>query len=122
MTPTLERNDEDSGKVSVELLNSDVLSNSTSFDSIHVSTSGLKEPDLKMITKFCEKFGAIYSDKLNDKSTHLVVKIDENNKAARTFKFLQAIVSGVRIVSMNWVRECLTKNKIVSEVSVYMGD
>lgn len=106
---------EESDKISIELFNS-AVSNSLSFESVHLTTSGLKDVDTKIIKNFCNKFSASYFDKLTDKTTHLVVKTDLKNRTARTFKYLQAIVSGIRIVSMRWIEECLSKDKIVNEV------
>lgn len=102
--------------VSLELFNSSVSVFSPASEKIFIATSGLKEPDVNIIKEFCKKFSATYVDKLTDESTHLVVKTNNKNRSARTFKYLQAIVSRIRIVSMKWIHECLTKEKLVNEV------
>ncbi|XP_065206912.1 titin homolog isoform X2 [Planococcus citri] len=113
--PAKKIEDFDREKVSMELFNSSVSLLSSACDQIQIATSGLKEPDLRIIREFCEKFSATYVDKLTEKSTHLIVKTNHKNRAARTFKYLQAIVSEIRIVSMKWIHECLTKEKIINE-------
>lgn len=102
-------------KSSMELFSS-IMSGSQSSVQLHLTTSGLKESDTKIIKDFCARFCTFYADKLTSKTTHLIVKPDETNQANRTFKYLQAIVNCIRIVSLQWIYDCLAQNKILSEV------
>lgn len=100
---------------SVDLFCSDSMTSTTAC--VYMTTSGLKEADNRIVKLFCEKFSAVLLDKLTDKSTHLVVKTDATNQTSRTFKYLQAIVNCIRIVSINWLYECLRQGCMVNEVS-----
>lgn len=101
---------------SVDLFNSDSMISIGS--TIHLTTSGLKDADNRIVKLFCDKFSAVLLDKLTDKSTHLIVKTDERNQTSRTFKYLQAIVNCFRIVSVSWLCECLRQGSVVDEVSI----
>lgn len=85
---------------------------------IHFATSGLKDADFRLAKAFCEKFPVILQDKLTVESTHLIVRTDSENRTCRTFKYLQAIVNNLYIVSVNWMMECLRLGYIVSEVKI----
>ncbi len=84
-----------------------------------LTTSGLKEVDFKIVNSFCQKFSVILLDKVTQNTTHLIVKVDEKNRTCRTFKYLQAIVNCVSIVSVKWLQDCLQRNEILNEVSFY---
>lgn len=101
---------------SLDLFNSDSMISTGS--TIHLTTSGLKDADNRIVKLFCDKFSAVLLDKLTEKSTHLIVKTDEMNQTSRTFKYLQAIVNCLRIVSVSWLCECLRQGSIVDEVSI----
>ena len=47
------------------------------------------------------------SPKVDDSVTHLIISTEDNLQAPRTLKYLQAVASGVMIVSYDWVEACL---------------
>ena len=47
------------------------------------------------------------SEKVDDTVTHLVITTGDDLQTARTLKYLQAVASGVLIVSAGWVEACL---------------
>ena len=65
-------------------------------------------PQNRNISKnFAESLGSQVSETVDSSVTHLVVDTDLNLEAPRTLKFLQAVSSGIRIVSFLWVEACL---------------
>lgn len=57
-----------------------------------------------------------FSPKFTPDTTHLIVRVDENNKADKTFKYLCAVAAGKWVVSYAWVQKCLDAKKLVPEV------
>ena len=73
--------------------------------------SGLSSSNKKIAQQFVDDLGCQgISNSVDSSVTHVVVKTGENLEAQRTLKFLQAVSSGIRIVSFLWVEACL-KNK-----------
>ena len=70
--------------------------------------SGLNAREINISKKFIDDLGCQGVSHCVDSSvTHVVVKTGENLQAQRTLKFLQAVASGVRVVSFLWVEACL---------------
>ena len=70
--------------------------------------SGLNARETNLSKKFFSYLACQGISNCVDSSvTHVVVKTGENLEAQRTLKFLQAVSSGVRIVSFLWVEACL---------------
>ena len=70
--------------------------------------SGLSAENMKIAQQFIDDLGCQgISNSVNSSVTHVVVKTEENLKAQRTLKFLQAVSSGIKIVSFLWVEACL---------------
>ena len=47
------------------------------------------------------------SPKVDDSVTHVIMNTDDNLQTPRTLKYLQAVASGLLIVSFSWVEACL---------------
>ena len=70
--------------------------------------SGLNARETNLSKKFFSYLACQGISNCVDSSvTHVVVKTGDNLEAQRTLKFLQAVSSGVRIVSFLWVEACL---------------
>lgn len=80
-------------------------------------TSGLNETEISLIKVLAEKMSFKWSNTLASDATHLVVKIDENNRVPRTLKYFQALSRHIPIVSSKWIETCYRRNRLVKEVS-----
>ena len=70
--------------------------------------SGLSTQNRKIAQQFIDDLGCHgISNSVDSSVTHVVVKTGDNLEAQRTLKFLQAVSSGIRIVSFLWVEACL---------------
>ena len=70
--------------------------------------SGLSAQNRKIAQQFIDDLGCQgISNSVDSSVTHVVVKTGENLEAQRTLKFLQAVSSGIKIVSFLWVEACL---------------
>ena len=70
--------------------------------------SGLSTQNRKIAQQFIDDLGCHgISNSVDSSVTHIVVKTGDNLEAQRTLKFLQAVSSGIRIVSFLWVEACL---------------
>ena len=73
--------------------------------------SGLSASNKKIAQQFIDDLDCQgISNSVDSSVTHVVVKTGEDLEAQRTLKFLQAVSSGIMIVSFLWVEACL-KNK-----------
>lgn len=101
------------------------LFNSTAASSVRASPSlalvitGLKDADVKLVKLFCQRFSVSLLDRITLGTTHLIVKTDRNSRTARTFKYLQAIVNSICVISIEWVQACIDTNEILNEVSFH---
>ena len=86
-------------------------------------SSGLSALMSKSLAVAIGKLGGKLTQTVTDQVTHLVVHVDENGLASRTFKYLEAMVRGVEIVSMDWVVQSLTAGKYLpSKKFIVSGD
>lgn len=47
--------------------------------------------------------------------THVIVRVDEDNIAERTLKFLYGVAAKKWVVSVDWIRHCAKENRFVDE-------
>jgi len=74
--------------------------------------SNLSASDKKTATDFISKLNCKgISNKVDTSVTHLIVSTGENLEAQRTLKFLQAVASGVMIVSFLWIEACMNDER-----------
>lgn len=71
---------------------------------------------LFQVEKLAKTSGGEFSSKFTANTTHLVVRVDEENKADKTLKYLCAIAAGKWVVSFLWVQKCLEAGKLLPEV------
>ena len=48
----------------------------------------------------------IFFSQVDNTVTHLLVKTDDNMETVRTLKYLQAVASGIMVVSESWMKAC----------------
>ncbi|PVU89774.1 hypothetical protein BB561_005165 [Smittium simulii] len=53
--------------------------------------------------------------------THLIVGVDKNNLASRTFKYLLGIVTGAHIVTIKWLRDSVKAGEMLDEKDYYIN-
>jgi hypothetical protein len=71
---------------------------------ITIMSSGLDSDDTIVLDEFADTFNVRLLTRFDPNVTHLVVKVDENGMChQRTMKYLQAIVAGIWVVSVEWV-------------------
>ena len=80
-------------------------------DEMVLVCSGLKtDSDRKLFQKFIAKFGLRQKNTIDNNVSHLVVNVNSENCADRTLKFLQAITKRCWIVSLTWIKECMSQS------------
>ena len=79
---------------------------------IHIAVSGLSSND--PVKEFMRRFNLKGSKTVTEEATHLIVRTDEQNTAAMTLKFFQAVARKIWIVGMSWVNECMEKGYVVT--------
>ena len=70
------------------------------------------------VEKLAKFVGGEFSTKFSAHTTHLIVRVDEENKADKTLKYLCALAAGKWVVSFQWVQKCLEAGKLLPEVSI----
>jgi hypothetical protein len=89
----------------------------------HILASGLNAVASKSLATVVLKLGGKLESIFTDQVTHLVVNVDETGIASRTFKYLEAIVRGVWVVSTEWVIQSLGAGKYLpAKKFVVKGD
>lgn len=69
------------------------------------------------ISSMTNKKLATYSNIFNSSVTHMVVVVNDKNCIKDyTMKFVLAVASGLWVVNIHWVQECLNQNQIIPEV------
>eukprot|EP00889_Picochlorum_renovo_P005904 jgi/Picre1/32934/NNA_008263.t1 len=74
---------------------------------------GLQPNDKDILKDFCEDSGARYSSAWVPKMTHVVCQADADPPT--TVKYLMALLNGCRIVTIDWVKDCMQSKKYASE-------
>lgn len=84
-----------------------------SLSKLVVTASGLQPSDKDILKDFCEDSGARYSSAWVPKMTHVVCQADAD--PPKTVKYLMALLNGCRIVTIDWVKDCMQSKKYASE-------
>lgn len=84
-----------------------------SLSKLVVTASGLQPSDKNILKDFCEDSGARYSSAWNPKMTHVVCQADAD--PPKTVKYLMALLHGCRVVTIDWVKECMQSKNYASE-------
>ncbi|KAL5977414.1 hypothetical protein ACLOJK_021760 [Asimina triloba] len=69
----------------------------------------------EMVSKFAKLAGACVSKTWSSAVTHVIASTDENGACKRTIKFLMGILEGKWILSIDWIKACMTEMKPVNE-------
>ncbi|XP_032515236.2 LOW QUALITY PROTEIN: uncharacterized protein PF3D7_1120600-like [Danaus plexippus] len=80
-----------------------------------IAGSCLTASEQSNVKILCSKRNWTYVEKYTKELTHLVVGVDEENKAQRSVKFMCAIAGGKWIISYEWIEKCLQVNGVVDE-------
>lgn len=67
------------------------------------------------VEKLATSVKADFSSKFTCDTSHLIVRVDETNKADKTLKYLCAVAAGKWVVSFAWVEKCLAAGKLLPE-------
>ncbi|XP_026279625.1 breast cancer type 1 susceptibility protein homolog isoform X2 [Frankliniella occidentalis] len=67
------------------------------------------------VEKLAKMVGGEFSSKFSNNTTHLIVRVEEGNKADKTLKYLSAVACGKWVVTFPWVQKCLESNKLIPE-------
>ena len=97
-------------------------------ENVIIATSGLTKHQLLTLNASLEKLGGTLEKEISNRTTHLVVGTDNRNIAARTIKYLESLLKGIYVVSMQWILESLAKETfldakpfLVSGDKTYLG-
>lgn len=83
-----------------------------------ITCSRLRKDQMIAVSALTNKKLATYTSSFAQNVTHVIVAVNENNCVKdHTIKYVCGVAAGLWIVSFKWIQECLTQNRIVSEVS-----
>lgn len=68
-----------------------------------------------MVEDLARQMGAEVLPAYTPNVTHVIVRVDEENCAERTLKFLYGVACKRWIVSIEWIRECVKEGRFVEE-------
>ncbi|XP_034243716.1 breast cancer type 1 susceptibility protein homolog isoform X3 [Thrips palmi] len=77
--------------------------------------SSLPKNLVAQVKKLANIVKAEFSSKFTSDTSHLIVGVDENNRADKTLKYLCAVAAGKWVVSPAWVEKCLEAKKLLPE-------
>ncbi|PAV59966.1 hypothetical protein WR25_18044 [Diploscapter pachys] len=79
----------------------------------------LNESEMRRVARY----GTIeFCDSNFQGMTHLVVKTDESGFVPMNMSVLRAILKGIPIVQVNWIKECLAKRQFIEEIGRFECD
>lgn len=88
-----------------------------------VAITNLTVDDLAIYEKWASLFNVCtvnIKTQWDNNISHLIVKTNNENMCmSRTFKFLNALLSGNSIVNFEWILECINLKTLVPEVPFY---
>ncbi|XP_034251212.1 breast cancer type 1 susceptibility protein homolog [Thrips palmi] len=67
------------------------------------------------VEKLANIVKAEFSSKFTSDTSHLIVRVDESNRADKTLKYLCAVAAGKWVVSFAWVEKCIEAGKLLPE-------
>ena len=78
-----------------------------------ICCTGLTKADKNALDILVQKFDLKQKSVLDEHVTHLVAKVNENNCADRTLKYLEAINRRIWIVNQMWIKDSLANQKLL---------
>ncbi|CAI0548465.1 unnamed protein product [Linum tenue] len=86
-------------------------------DKLVLCCSALSDAGRETVAEFERVSGAKILKKFDSSVTHVIASKDTNGACKRTVKTLMGILFGKWILSIDWIRACMTATKIVQEES-----
>ena len=68
-----------------------------------------------MVEDLARQLGAEVLPTYSPNVTHVIVRVDQDNCAERTLKFLYGVACKRWIVNFDWIRKCVTDGRFVDE-------
>jgi hypothetical protein len=73
-----------------------------------ILTTGLLDDQLKTTKAVAKKLGGTVVASFGPNVTHIVTSVDHNGNGRRTLKYFCGILSGIWILSYEWIQQCRT--------------
>lgn len=90
-----------------------------------VICTGLNQEDISRVNGFVKNIGgtnAKFESFWTPRTTHVVVRTDEENLSERTIKYLYGVASKSWVLSFNWVKDSIRMNKVMPESNYFALD
>ncbi|KAJ7313450.1 hypothetical protein JRQ81_004831 [Phrynocephalus forsythii] len=87
----------------------------TSKRKMSLVASGLNQDELHVIQRFVRKTESIWSHKITEETTHVVMKTDEDLVCERTLKYFLGIAGQKWVVGYQWIEQSLKAGRVLNE-------
>ncbi|XP_020651752.3 breast cancer type 1 susceptibility protein [Pogona vitticeps] len=87
----------------------------TSKRNMSLVASGLNQGELRVVQRFARKTESVWSNKITEETTHVVMKTDEDLVCERTLKYFLGIAGQKWVVSYQWIEQSLKAGKVLNE-------
>ncbi|XP_026541906.1 breast cancer type 1 susceptibility protein [Notechis scutatus] len=77
--------------------------------------SGLNQSELKLVRKFAKKTESTWCNKITEKTTHVIMKTDEDLVCERTLKYFTGIAAQKWILSYQWIIHSFEAGRVLNE-------
>ncbi|XP_077108153.1 breast cancer type 1 susceptibility protein isoform X2 [Ranitomeya variabilis] len=94
------------------LFKSPVVSNKRNYCLV---TSGLTQSEMILVQKFARKTQSIFSSKMTESTTHVIMKTDEHLVCERTLKYFLGIAGRKWVLSYEWIVQSFREGRILDE-------
>nr|XP_018915921.1 PREDICTED: uncharacterized protein LOC109043237 [Bemisia tabaci] len=81
---------------------------------LFITTSGLQKSALMGVQEFCKRFNCVYESEITERTTHLVVRTNQN-RALSTMKFILAVAMHKLVVTLDWMSSCMKAGELIPE-------
>ncbi|XP_073418734.1 breast cancer type 1 susceptibility protein [Dendrobates tinctorius] len=78
-------------------------------------TSGLTQSEMILVQKFARKTQSIFSSKMTESTTHVIMKTDEHLVCERTLKYFLGIAGRKWVLSYEWIVQSFREERILDE-------
>ncbi|XP_028826552.1 uncharacterized protein LOC114784889 isoform X1 [Denticeps clupeoides] len=82
---------------------------------LELVASGLSGSELLKVKRFAKKLGGSVNSLVTPRTTHVIMKTDDDLACERTLKYFQGIASRKWVVSFLWVSESFRQGKVLDE-------
>uniref|UniRef100_A0A2D4IC29 RING-type E3 ubiquitin transferase BRCA1 n=3 Tax=Micrurus TaxID=8634 RepID=A0A2D4IC29_MICLE len=77
--------------------------------------SGLNQSELKLVRKFAKKTQSTWDNKITEKTTHVIMKTDEDLVCERTLKYFTGVAAQKWILSYQWIIHSFEAGRVLKE-------